>query len=258
MLLLLRAWPRRTAPPRPARSGRCAPRGSRWRRAAAPSVEVGAREPRAVPRRARAGPRTQPSAASCQRCARAASPRARAMRREVRHHGAEEEAEPHRLAAATWSPTRFMPSFQSPLPIKRQAVDAHAQAAVDRAGRHVRTRSPPACSTARRLVEVLGALGDLAAPSMKGHTRSSSRVCVAGDRAWWCAHACGSHSRSSLKWVRTPAPPGGCATSAARRLRGTGARRSAGSARAASAAQPRSSASVSCSWSRKPVAPPAW
>ena len=83
--------------------------------------------------------------------ARSWSPRASATRREIERRAREEPREPDALALRRASPTRFMPSFQSPPPIIGRPCGPERGAALERARRSARRACRLSCVIAGTL-----------------------------------------------------------------------------------------------------------
>ncbi len=211
---------RRHGAPRPAGVGRArhdAPRlrdrvdgagiaaGGPERRAV---VEVGATVPAAVPRfaldrRLRASPRV-PAHAS----ARAASPRAAAIGAHVRQHARAGTSASHTLSPLPSTPTRFMPSFQSPVPISGRPCAPTREAPVDAPAHSARTACRVSAAIAR--LEVRLRLSGGERRPVEERNRSRRGPPGPPSRRDSASSTYGSQSRSSEIRVRTPRPAGSC------------------------------------------------
>ena len=175
------------------------------------------------------------------------------QRREVGDHAAQEPAQPDRLAAAFDAD-----AVHAVVPVaaahQRQAVRAHAQAAVD--GARARARRPWRCSVA-----------DASARSRRPRRRREWRRRRGRARARRAARVAGGvevvrqrerQPQQVVGEMRAHAGAAGRVPPVLHVALGELARRASTICSRSSAGAAQASAIASCNWSRKPVAPPAW
>ena len=183
----------------------------------------------------------------------ASSPTPRRDRAELRQHLAQEEAQPDALA-----PALDADQVHAVVPVagahQRQAVRAEAQPVHDGAHAVLVEAGGSRRAAGQVVVRVVAGVHRAALEEVDRLVQDAG---VAG-RRHVAAPSPGAATDSRPSSACARRGPTGDATSAGRRPRRTGGSRSAAGARAAGRGSAWTSAIASCSWSRKPKAPPDW